>query len=67
MSELDDLKMSGLNYLLDDVIAKASSESYANRLQAQRDLAYELIRCLDLQNQANILKEIAKELGVKLQ
>ncbi len=67
MSNLDDLKMSGINHLLDEVIAKADSVAYANRLQAQRNIAYELVRYLDLQTQAATLKDIAKELGVKLQ
>lgn len=67
MSDFDDLRMSGINHLLDEVIANADSTAYAKRLQAQRDIAYELIRCIDLQNQAEILKDMAKELGVKLQ
>lgn len=67
MSDFDDLRMSGINHLLDEVIANAESAAYAHRLQAQRDIAYELVRYLELQNQAEILKDIAKELGVKLQ
>jgi hypothetical protein len=67
MSDFDDLRMSGINHLLDDLIANASSQAYANRLRAQRDLAYELVRCLELQNQAEMLKDLAKELGVNLQ